>query len=427
MAPTTAAAGTVPPVVRSQEVRRARLRVMKRRATALLAAVSVVFLAVTVLGGDGVWVGYAQATAEAAMVGGIADWFAVTALFRHPLGLPIPHTAIVAARKNSFAATLGEFIQDTFLTPDAVVARLRAAGVVGRLGAWLTDPDHAARLADEVLDGAVTVADLLRDDDMHALIEGAVRERLEAVPVAPLAGRALEVVVRDGRHQEVLDAAVRELDRYLDTHRTEIRARVGHQSPWWLPGAAEDRIVERLVDGARALLGEMLSSSAHPLRRQLDERLQAFAVDLQTSPELAERGEKVKRELLAHPQLGEWVGSLWGDAKTALRAQASDPGSALRQKVTAAVVATGERLGDDPELAARVEEGMERAVVYVIERFHGEIVALVRDTIGRWDASETSDRLELLLGPDLQYIRINGTVVGAAAGLALHTVAQLLG
>jgi uncharacterized membrane-anchored protein YjiN (DUF445 family) len=418
---------TTLPAVRSQEARRARLRVMKRRATALLALVSVVFVAVTVLGGDAAWVRYVQATAEAAMIGGLADWFAVTALFRHPLGLPIPHTAIVASRKDSFAATLGEFIQDTFLTPDAVVARLRAADVVPRLAAWLVDPAHAARVADEVLDGAVTAADLLRDDDMHRFLEQLVRERLDALPVASLAGRALEVALRDGRHQEALEVAVRELDRYLDTHRSELRSRLGHQSPWWLPGAAEDRIVERLVDGARALLGEMLTERGHPLRRRLDERLLRLAADLQTSPELAERGEKLKAELLDQPQLGEWVASLWGDAKAALRAQAADPDSALRERAAGAVVAAGVRLRDDPELAIRVQGGMERAVTYVVERFHGEIVTLVRDTIGRWDAGETSDRLELLLGPDLQYIRINGTVVGAVAGLVLYAIAQLLG
>jgi uncharacterized membrane-anchored protein YjiN (DUF445 family) len=418
---------TALPPVRAQELRRARLRVMKRRATALLGAVSVVFVVVTVFGGDAAWVGYVQATAEAAMIGGLADWFAVTALFRHPLGLPIPHTAIVAARKDSFATTLGEFIQDSFLTPDAVVARLRAADLVPRLATWLIEPDHADRVAEEILGGAVTAADLLRDEDVHGVIERTVRDRLDRVEVAPLAGRALAAVVRDGHHRQILDVVVREVDRYLEGHGTELRSRFGHESPWWLPRAAEDRIVERLVEGARAVLTEMVATPEHPFRRQLDERLLQFAADLQTSPELAAQGERIKHELLASPRLNEWVGSAWLDTKAALRAQADDPASSLRARLAEAVVAVGERLSDDPALSARIEEGLERAVTHVIERFHGEIVSLVRDTIARWDAEETSDRLELLLGPDLQYIRINGTVVGAAAGLALHTIAQLLG
>jgi uncharacterized membrane-anchored protein YjiN (DUF445 family) len=416
-----------PPPVRAQQARRARLAVMKRRATALLAAVTAVFVAVTIFGGDEPWAEWVQATAEAAMIGGLADWFAVTALFRHPLGIPIPHTAIVAARKDAFAITLGEFIQDTFLTPVAVTDRLRAAGLVERVSSWLVDEAHATRTASELLRGAVTVADLLHDDDVHRAIEGLVRDRLAAVPAGPLAGRALDAVVRDGRHHRLLDAAVVELDRYLDTHRTELRARLGHQSPWWLPGAAEDRIFERLLDGARAVLSELLAQPAHPYRRALDERLLQLAADLRTSPEMAERAERLKQELLDQPQVGEWVASAWRDAKSTLTTQAGDPRSPLHQRVAGAVIAAGTRLRDDPVLADRVEEAVERAAAHIVERFHGEIVALVRDTISRWDATETSDRLELLLGPDLQYIRINGTVVGAAAGLALHALAQVLG
>jgi uncharacterized membrane-anchored protein YjiN (DUF445 family) len=417
------------PAVRSEEARRARLRIMKRRATALLAGAAVAFVAVTVLGGenggDG-WVGYARAMAEAALIGGLADWFAVTALFRHPLGIPIPHTAIVAARKDAFAETLGGFIQDSFLTPDAVVARVRAAGVVGRLADWLADETHARRAADEALRGAVSVADVLRDEDVHRLIESVARARLDALPVAPLAGRALELARRDGRHHQVMDAALRELDGYLDSHRDELRGRLGQESPWWLPGAAEDKIFDRLITGARSLIADLLTDPDHELRRRFDERLAKLAVDLQTSPELADRAEQLKRDVLARAEVGAWVSSVWRDAKAELRAEATDVESDLHGRLAAMVVAAGRRLQDDPELSAKVEQGVEQAARHLVERFQGEIVGLVRDTIGRWDAAETSDRLELLLGPDLQFIRINGTVVGAAAGLFLHAVGQLL-
>ena len=192
---------SVLPTLRAEAERRERLSTMKRRATALLGAATVVFLVVTLQGGDSTTAGYVQATAEAAMVGGLADWFAVTALFRHPLGLPIPHTAIVVARKNQFAETLGVFIQNTFLSPDAPVARLDAARVVPRVSAWLGDPGHADRLAGDLLDGAVRVADLVDDDDVQRVLHGAIRTRVETVPAAPLAGRALEFLIRDGRHQ----------------------------------------------------------------------------------------------------------------------------------------------------------------------------------------------------------------------------------
>src|ERR1700730_3372163 len=187
----------------SEQARRHQLVVSKRRATGLLAAVTLAFIVVTVIGGTASWVGYLQATAAASMVGGLADWFAVTALFRHPLGLPIPHTAIVVERKNQFATTLGEFVQESFLTPDAIVERVRAAGVVARLADWLSEPANAARVAAEAADGAVAFADLLRDEDAHSLIEAVVRERIEAIPLAPLAGRALRFLTEVGRHDDL--------------------------------------------------------------------------------------------------------------------------------------------------------------------------------------------------------------------------------
>jgi uncharacterized membrane-anchored protein YjiN (DUF445 family) len=201
---------------------------------------------------------------------------------------------------------------------------------------------------------------------------------------------------------------------------------VGKESPWWLPNAAEDRIFERLLDGARTLLDQMVADPDHPLRRTLEERLVTLAADLQTSPDLLERGERFKHDLLAQPEVRTWVATMWQDAKAQLRAQAEDPTSPLRVRLTHAIQSGGRRLHDDPALAAKLEDGIETAVTYVVDRFHGEIVELVSGTIARWDGDETADRLELLLGPDLQYIRINGTVVGALAGLTLYTIAQLI-
>ncbi len=416
---------TLPPV-RAQEERKARLATMKRRATALLGLATLVFLAVTLWGGDGTFAGYLQATAEAAMVGGLADWFAVTALFRHPLGIPIPHTAIIVSRKNQFAETLGTFIQDAFLTPDAVLARLRAAQVGPRLSAWMKDADNADRLAGDVLDAAVRVSDLINDDDVQRVVHGAIRTRVETVPIAPLAGRALDFLIRDGRHQEALEVGLRELDHFIDVHRADLRDQLGRASPWWLPGAAEDRLFERLVEGARTLVGAMLDDKDHQLRRRFDDRLQELARDLQTSEALLARGEQLKADLLAQPEIGDWVGGLWDDVKAHLRVEATRPNADLRQRLAEVVRGMGARL-EDPVMAERLDEAMATAVTYVVDRFEGEIVTLVSGTIERWDAEETAERLELLLGPDLQFIRINGTVVGALAGLALHAISQGLG
>jgi uncharacterized membrane-anchored protein YjiN (DUF445 family) len=417
---------TLPPSP-TAERKRAQLIVTRRRATMLLAAVTAVFVATVVAGVESdSLLGYVQATAEASMVGGLADWFAVVAIFRHPLGLPIPHTAIIPERKEQFGETLGDFIQSSFLTPDAVVERVQAAEVGGRTARWLADPTNAARLAGILADAAVQVADLLRDEDVQSAVDGAVRSRLESAPLAPMAGRALAVLTRDGRHDRLVDAALVGLARYLDEHREELHQRFETSSPWWLPGAVEDRIVQRLLDGARRVVDEMVRDHQHDLRRLLDERLAGLAHDLQTSPELRARGDQLARDLLGQEELRAWVAGLWAEAKATLRTQAADPDSQLRQGLARAIAAGGQRLLDEPALGAMVQEGVERAVRYVVEHFGGEITNLVSSTIARWDGEETADRLELLLGPDLQFIRINGTVVGGAAGLCLHALAQVL-
>jgi uncharacterized membrane-anchored protein YjiN (DUF445 family) len=242
-----------------------------------------------------------------------------------------------------------------------------------------------------------------------------------------MAGRALEALTREGRHDEVVDAAQKGLDRYLDEHRAELLGRFRDQTPWWLPGAVEDRIFERLLDGLRAVIDDMAHDRGHGLRRQLDARILRFVGDLQTSPALRARGEQLTRDLLDRPEVRGWVTGAWADAKAHLRSQADDPASELHVQLRDAILAGGHRLQSEPALAAKIDDAAEAAARYVVEHFGGEITDLVSTTIERWDGEETSDRLELLLGPDLQFIRINGTVVGGLAGLGLHAIAQLLG
>ncbi len=400
---------------------------MKRRATGLLVAMTIAFVLVTVLStGDG-WTGYLQATAEASMVGGLADWFAVTALFRHPLGVPVPHTAVIRARKDEFGRTLGTFVQENFLTADVVADRVRAAGVGRRLGEWIADDRNAAVVAEHVSDLAVAVADLVRDEDVHQLLEHEVTRVVDAVPLAPLAGRALQVMTANGRHQELFDAVLRGIEHVLDDNEARLRERFAQESPWWLPNAFEDRIFERLLDGFRAYLRVVNDDPNHELRAQFDTRVADLTVRLQESPELRERGEQLKHDFLAHRELRRWTTEVWSDVKRRLREQACDPESELRARLAAAIAGGGRRLANDAVLQAKAGEVIDAAIRYVTDNFRGEITSLVSGTIERWDAEETSDKLELLLGPDLQFIRINGTVVGGLAGLAIHAVGQVIG
>jgi|SoiMethySBSTD1v2_1073268.scaffolds.fasta_scaffold01842_14 uncharacterized membrane-anchored protein YjiN (DUF445 family) len=414
-----------PPETANERLRRRLLRQGRRRATGLLVAVAASWVVLQLVGSDATWAGYATAFVEAGMVGGLADWFAVVALFRQPLHLPIPHTAIIVERKDQFGETLGDFVQTSFLTPDIIAERVRGARVVPRLADWVADPDNAARLARHAADAAVTAADLLRDDEVHRALEDVARRRIETTPLAPLAGRALRVMTEDGRHHDLLDVMLRAIDRFLTDNRASLRARFGTEAPWWLPDAAEDRIFERLLDGARNVLGEVARNPDHELRVDFDARVHRLVDELQTSDAMRRRGEDLKHDLLAQPELRAWVTTVWTDVKAGLRAQAADPDSELRRRLAETIVAFGVRLQTDVTLAARVEDAIETGVRYVAEHFSDEIGTLVSGTVARWDGHETADRLELLLGPDLQFIRINGTVVGGLAGLVIHAVGQL--
>jgi uncharacterized membrane-anchored protein YjiN (DUF445 family) len=403
-----------------------RLAVARRRATALLAAVTVVFVVVTAVGAHGTLLGFVQAGAEASMVGGVADWFAVTALFRHPLGLPIPHTALIVERKDQFAGTLGQFVQENFLNGDVLAERIRAAGLVPRLAAWLSDEANAARFAGHAADLAVTVAEALRDEDVQRVLTAELTRAVDSVDVAPLAGRVLRIVIAEGHHAELFNAVLSGADRYLADHYAELRDLFEAETPRWVPDAVYRRIFDRLFSRLRQRLAAMAADPADPARRQFDEWIAGLPDRLETDPELRERGERIKRDILGSAALRDWSSSLWQKAKEALRTQAADPDSELRRRMADLLVAAGRRLGSDPRLADGLERIVESGARALADRFHDELAGLVTGTIERWDAAETSSQLELLLGPDLQYIRINGTVVGAGVGLALHAIALAL-
>jgi uncharacterized membrane-anchored protein YjiN (DUF445 family) len=267
---------------------------------------------------------------------------------------------------------------------------------------------------------------MLRDEDVQGVLHEQVRRGLENVPLAPLAGKVLRGATEDGRHQELFDAVLRGVGRSLDQNRETLRSRFEEESPWWVPTAIDHRIFDRLLDGLCSFFDSVNTDPNHELRARLDDWIEQLAERLEHSPEYRVRGEQLKGELLDNPELRDWLGSLWIDAKAVLRSQAADPESELRQRLADAIVAAGRRLRSDPALAAKVDDVIEWGVRYVGEHFHTEIAGLVSGTLARWDAEETSRKLEILLGPDLQFIRINGTVVGGLVGLAIHFVGNVI-
>jgi uncharacterized membrane-anchored protein YjiN (DUF445 family) len=410
----------------SVELRTRRLAEARRRATALLAGVTLVFIAVTAWGAHGTLLGYVQAGAEAAMVGGVADWFAVTALFRRPLGLPIPHTALIVERKDQFAATLGQFVQENFLNADVLAERIKSAGPASRVGAWLSDEGNAARFAGHAASVVVTLAGTLRDEDVQSALNVELIRAATAVEVAPLAGRVVGVIIAGGHHDELFNGLVSAADRYLADHYEDLRERFEAEAPRWLPDAVYGRAFDRLHARLRERLEAMAADPDDEARKQFDQWIAGLPERLQTSPEMRERGETLKRELLASAGLRDWSSWLWKNTKETLRAQAADPESELRRRLAHALSTGGRRLESDPRLQESLNRVVESAARALAGQFHDELADLVTGTIRRWDATETSTQLELLLGRDLQFIRINGTVVGAGVGLALHAIAIAL-
>jgi uncharacterized membrane-anchored protein YjiN (DUF445 family) len=400
---------------------------MKRLATGLFLGAAAVFLACVLLGQDaGAWVGYVRATAEASMVGALADWFAVTALFRHPLGLPIPHTAIIPRKKDQIGASLGTFVQENFLTRSVVEAKLTTIDVPGRLGAFLAAPGRAERLARDAGALVTALSELLRDEDLEPAVADLVDRKLHATPAAPPVARVLELVVEGDRHQEVLSAGLRGLSRFLQENRLVFRAQLGDASPSWVPDWVDDRVFDRVFAGLQDFLEEVGSDSRHELRRSYDARLRAYVHALRTEPEAAARIEDLKKELLEHPAVRTWSGSLWRNAKNAVLTAAADPESELRGRLAGFIRDGARLLQTDPTVRELVQRHSHTIAGYLVERFSADIADLVSSTVARWDTDETSRRIELQVGRDLQWIRVNGTVVGGLAGLVIYTVAQLL-
>ena len=399
-------------------------RGMKIAATGLLVVMAAVFAAARALEPRYPGLAYVKAFAEAAMVGGLADWFAVTALFRHPLGLPIPHTAIIPRNKDRIGEALANFLKENFLIPSVVARRMRNIDVAGTAGRFLQTP---AGEGNRIRAGASRlIADIfesLDDERLGGIVKGAVASRLRRTELSPLLGHALASAINEDRHVPMLEAAIRWTARALDANEQLIRDMVKKKANWVLKLAGLDaKLADAIIDGLRKLTVEMSTDPAHPVRLKIEEALAQLANDLQTRPETRERVETIKAQLLDNQSVSLWLDALWQKGREAIIRAARNPDAVLAGKLGEVMKSMGTTLESDARIRAAINQFARRATVGMAASYGSSIVKLVSETVRGWDARTVTARLEAAVGRDLQYIRINGTLVGGMVGVALHVL-----
>jgi len=416
-------------ILTSVEMQQRRgLRRMKTGSTGLLLLALLGYLAAARYrdAGGPAWTGYVAAAAEAGVIGGLADWFAVTALFRHPLGLPIPHTAILPNRKKELGRSLQRFVATNFLSDSVIRDKIARIGLTGRLAGWLVNPVHAARVVTEAATMVRAAVAVLRDEDVQRLLGHVVVRQLEQQPLGPPAGRLLCAFAEQGSQHRLLDLALDKASEWLRDNREQLVRVVSEQAPGWSPRFVDRRIAGRVHVEVARFLAEVRADPRHRLRLSLDSYLIQVADDLQHDPATMMQAEQMKARLLTHPELRRAVAGVWSATKRLILEAADDSHNELREQAAEAVEAVGIRLRDDDELQAKIDRWVENVGTYLVTTYRDDVTVVISDTVDRWDAKDTARKVELQVGRDLQYIRINGTVVGSLAGLFLFTLSQVL-
>lgn len=412
-----------------------RARRMRTTATAILVAMAGVFgLALYMESAHPAW-GFVLAFAEAAMVGGLADWFAVTALFRHPLGIPIPHTAIIPKNKDRIADTMADFLRRNFLTPTVVARRMRDMNIAKVAGDFMVDggANTSGKLGEggRVGEGALNLfADLLQSldpDRMGRQVQAGLAKQAGRIEIAPLIGRMIEAAIAENRHRPLVDGAIRWAGLTLEDNEDMVRDMVQKRANALLRWTGLDgRLADSVLDGLYKLLAEILVDPDHPLRGKVEEGLASLAHDLQHDEAMRAKVEGMKNDLLANPALGDWWMGVWESVRHSLLDTARNPDGALSGMLGSSIAELGENLRENPALQIQVNRLARRTIVGVSARHGGHIVRLVSDTVKSWDASTVTNRIESAVGRDLQFIRINGTMVGGLVGLVIHLIKTLV-
>jgi len=401
---------------------------MKLVATGFLVGAGLLYLVAQYLlhHGAGAWAGYLRAAGEAGMVGGLADWFAVTALFRHPLGVPIPHTALIPKKKDQLGESLGGFVGDNFLDPALVSEKVASARIPERAGEWLADDAHRAIASDQAAKAVRSVLAVLRDEDATAIIERTIVARIAEPRWGPPAGRILAELLDEGRHLPLLDLMADRAHAWVEANPRTIDTWVRKKAPTWAPQFVNELLADRAYRELSEWTWQIKADKQHPVRVALIGFVEDFARDLQSDPATMDKLEVFKREVMNREEVRRAAGSVWAAGKRMIVEATEDADSTLRVKIDELLGRLSAQLRTDGRFRSRLEGYMTRTAAYVAENYADEVTSVISETVERWDAEEASDKIELLAGKDLQFIRINGTVVGALAGLVIHLVTELL-
>ncbi len=408
--------------------KRRDLRKMKLVATGFLAFATVVYLICSwqQARGAGEWVGYVRAAAEAGMIGALADWFAVTALFKHPLGIPIPHTAIIKKKKDQLGSSLGSFVGSNFLAPDVVSEKVRSAQIPLRLGTWLAQQENADRVAAEAATVLRGVVEVMNDEDITLIIDNTIVRRLADPQWGPPIGRVLDELIKENRQLPLIDMLAERAHQWALGSAETIERVVSRDSPNWSPKFVDTLLGEKIYKEVVEFTWKIRSNPHHELRLAANKFLVDYAHDLQHDPATIEKAESLKTQIMGREEITGLAAATWKVAKRLITESVDDPTSTLRRKISENVATWGARIRDDAELRGKVDGWLLGGARYVATNYTDEITTIITDTVARWDADEASAKIELQVGRDLQFIRINGTVVGALAGLGIYSLSDVL-
>lgn len=406
--------------------KRAALVKMKLVATGLLCAMVVLFIFVIVFEQDYQWLSWVRAFTEAAMVGALADWFAVTALFRHPLGIPIPHTAIIPLNKKRVARTMGNFIQNNFLSEEVVERKIIDIDIAGAVANWCSKQDSAERLSKELVSAFPEILKSLDDFEIQRFINQNILEIIHGTHFSPLAGHILRTFTSGNKHQEIIDLLLPSIEGLVAMHHQYIGRAIKDEMPWYVPGFIHEKVYQSIVARVKNTFEEINANPRHPLRERVQTSVDLFIEKLISSPHYLARGEEIKEWILNNSIIRDYINRVWSEIKTIIIHDIQRENSRIQNTLERGVVNLARGLQKHEKVREQVNQWVHLATKSLVKNHKDEIIALISDTVSHWDTATIINKLELEVGKDLQYIRINGTIVGGLAGLVIYALVVLV-